>query len=817
MEIRDAVTHLLNGEAILFLGSGFSYGALNINDEPFAIADELKNRLLHKLSISDENYDLPTVANHFIKVKGEQDLIEFLKKEFTAKKVTTYQKTIASQKWQRIYTTNYDNIIESVTANTPNHFIPVTPMDDAISNASTENLVVHLNGYIDRMDANSLNKFTKLTNVSYAHDTLSESKWRTLLSLDFSNAKAIFFVGFSLNYDLDISRLIYSDDSFKSKTFFVNGKTIDSIRKSNLEEFGHWTDLDANEFAELLLAMNKTHIHREANTNNYLLSFNKIEAKTHLLDVNSKNISLLFFKGELNQKLMQDNNNIPGKYSVLRLEKLNVIKAVNDKNIDLIVIHSHFGNGKTTFIDNLKYTLINDNKLVFEYNGNKTNIMKDIQKINNFEHKEIVLIIEDYYKIKNEIKYLLKLRRHGVTVIVSGRSSIHFQTTNILFNEAKYYSDRTMTFDIDKIYPEEINQLYDIIDSAGLWGENSSYNTKMKKSFLQKNSKRGFSNVMFEILKSNNMLEKLATIFNEIQEQKIREIVIASFITNILRSDIELRDILMLLDTTNLSDKQKSEPNLNEFLNLHSNKIKLNSGVASKHILSSQVKSDELVNVMKILYHKADKLNVNKKYNYLCVELVSFSNFNVLFSNREHSEKINYSLDYFESLINSNFAKNNHFFWLQYAIQKLEQPDYLTAEIYFNNAYSLAKKNHYFNTYQIDTHFARYHLEVASNSIEMKVSKAFEHFKKAHSLLINSNSGYDANYSIRQAIHYKDFYAKFNSELTVSEKIFFYSSCNEILEMINKYKNFCSNEGKKIERYVITSERIIKKILPDKH
>ena len=317
MDINEAIEHVLNGEAILFLGSGFSLGAININDEPFAVASDLKARLLRRLSIADSNYDLPTVANHFIKVRGNQELIDFLTKEFTVKETTAYQKIIANLNWQRIYTTNYDNIVESVTANTQNRFIPVTPMDDAITNAPIKKLVVHLNGYIDKMDVNSLTKFTKLTNVSYAHDTLAESKWRTLLSLDFNNAKAIIFIGFSLNYDLDISRLIYSDNTFKNKTFFVNGKSDDLIRKSALEEFGIWTDLNAIEFSKLIQIIEKSFVYKEPN-NNYLLSFNKIETKAHLLDVNSKNISLLFFKGELNQKLMQDNNNIPGKYSVLR-------------------------------------------------------------------------------------------------------------------------------------------------------------------------------------------------------------------------------------------------------------------------------------------------------------------------------------------------------------------------------------------------------------------------------------------------------------------------------------------------------------------
>ena len=114
MKLNEAIECALNGEAILFLGSGASKGAINMNDEEFPLGVELSHRLYDGVD------DLQQAAELFIDDQNEQNkngklvLIDFLKKEFGCKRPSKEQNFISQIPWGRMYTTNYDDIIETV-------------------------------------------------------------------------------------------------------------------------------------------------------------------------------------------------------------------------------------------------------------------------------------------------------------------------------------------------------------------------------------------------------------------------------------------------------------------------------------------------------------------------------------------------------------------------------------------------------------------------------------------------------------------------------------------------------------------------------
>lgn len=810
MDINEAINYIFDGEAILFIGAGYSLGAVNQNSEGYVTANGLKERLGEKLEIKDTSkYSLPVISNRFIRKLSEEALIKFLKEEFAVKKYTPSQEIIAIQNWKRIYSANYDNIIEKITENAGISKKSVTPMDDADSNASSNNLIVHLNGYINQMTTGSLMNYTKLTNQSYASDTLKDSKWSNLFSLDLTNAKAVFFVGFSLNYDLDISRMITANKEFKNKTFFINGKIEDEIIRDDLEYFGNVTDIGTNEFANLIEKAWKEYIPKDLNLRNFL-SFNEVKSRTNLVHIKDSDIMNLFFKGNFKESILQDFCNIESKYTVIRENQQTIIDGVNNNEVDLIMIHSSFGNGKTIFIESLKYKLVSMGKSVFIYNGNKSYLAADINKINELEDKDIVLIIEDYYTIKAELKLFIALNKSKVTVIVSGRSAIHFNTKDALFRNTGFHADRALTFSLENISQYEVDQLFKILDDNGLWGDKSYYNSGRKKQMLQRNAQRGFSNVMFEILKSNGMFERLGSIFDNIEFSSNKEIVISLIIVNVIRSDIQLRDILVLLDRLNLTDREANELNFKEFVDIDNNKIKIKSSIASREILKSHVKSDELLKMLQLLFSKANKLNINGKYDYFCRELVSFSNFKILFNGRDKDILNRYSLEYYESIKNTSFAKRNNFFWLQYAIQKLDQPDYVAAGVYFKNAYSYAENRRSpFDTYQIDTHYARYQLEKSIYSQDVSLEQSIENFKEAHTLLCRSNQELNKHYSIRHSEKYKRFFDLYKDSMSESQRLYLLFCCKEMLDIIAEYSHLCQQQNKKIEWYVHDAQKVL--------
>ena len=91
MELNKALITALEGNAILFAGSGFSFGALNLRDKSIHTGTELRDYLGEEsdLKKSDyQNYNLADVTDYYIfKNDGDTEkLIKILKELFTVKK-----------------------------------------------------------------------------------------------------------------------------------------------------------------------------------------------------------------------------------------------------------------------------------------------------------------------------------------------------------------------------------------------------------------------------------------------------------------------------------------------------------------------------------------------------------------------------------------------------------------------------------------------------------------------------------------------------------------------------------------------------------
>lgn len=116
--IEEIIKKIYRGNAILFVGAGFSRGALGFRGE-LPVSEELKKKICELMDKSNnDSKNLAHIANFFIgnycKAYPEKlnEFIRMMKETFTVVGVKPYHTTIASLPWRRIYTTNYDDVIE---------------------------------------------------------------------------------------------------------------------------------------------------------------------------------------------------------------------------------------------------------------------------------------------------------------------------------------------------------------------------------------------------------------------------------------------------------------------------------------------------------------------------------------------------------------------------------------------------------------------------------------------------------------------------------------------------------------------------------
>ena len=140
------------------------------------------------------------------------------------------------------------------------------------------------------------------------------------------------------------------------------------------------------------------------------------------------------------------------------------------------------------------------------------------------------------------------------------------------------------------------------------------------------------------------------------------------------------------------------------------------------------------------------------------------------------------------------FCKTNIDFWLQYAIARLYNRDYVISKTLFDKCYSLSNANYNYKTYKIDNHYCRFLLE---NEIENgSGSTCMDAFRHAHEILSNTRPGDEKkHYPFKVASLYQKFYDTFKNELSEKECKEFKQSCLNMLEKCQNYlnSNDCTN------------------------
>lgn len=155
MEIDEAIAHAKRGNAVLFTGAGFSFGARNMRAPPdnfIPNARDFAKELAHKVG-SGNSYELPIIAQYFSRKKGEVSLVDELIKSFSTTDVRDYHVYIASLSWKRVYTTNYDNVFEFAALQSGKEWTPITL---EVGPTASHHRCVHINGHINDLNIKTL-------------------------------------------------------------------------------------------------------------------------------------------------------------------------------------------------------------------------------------------------------------------------------------------------------------------------------------------------------------------------------------------------------------------------------------------------------------------------------------------------------------------------------------------------------------------------------------------------------------------------------------------------------------------------------------
>lgn len=639
-------------------------------------------------------------------------------------------------------------------------------------------LCIHLNGYIGHLDEASLDKEFKLTDQSYTSEDFVESDWIALFDSDLKTADAIFFIGFSMNSDLDIKRIVNRDPETYQKCFFIVWDKEKAPILRTLKNYGQVLPINVSGFVEAYKKITPKTLRLERYrcfdvVNN--ISRNPIE-------IMDKDIHSLLTLGTIDVNKIVTSISFPEKeYYIDRTIISEIIDKIENGS-KRIIIHSDIANGKTMALWGIALHLIRNKYSVYFYKEISYNIDDEVERICKNSANKIVFIIDNY---SNNRKIIDSIRLFGQNsiVILSERSVINEVATEWLFPKLGDFDE----FDINVLSKQDRENIIHLLDHFGFWSEKAGYNLYQKDEYIATNCNGNIRNILLDLLKSKTVFDRFQSIINDIQDkQGYYEALLLMLIGKVFNLEFDLEKVSVILGRDKINSSAfRRNPTIAEFVNFDQGKIIVRSSLLAEIILSKLSSTKTVVNLLIIVFQKLDRFCYFDNYHQILVTFLSYTNLQRVLNKKDPEYSINI-YRFFESVKTLNFCKENPHFWLQYAILVLSSRDYPRADKYFETSYSFAKKKQEFETFAIDNHYARYILE---NELESGTPETcMEAFYKAHDILMNPIHKTKVRfYPYRVAQNYYPFYEKFYSTMSASEKKKFVKSCHEINNRAKEY------------------------------
>ena len=764
MELEEALELGLDGHAVLFVGAGYSVGAVNRKGQPLKTGRELAD---HLASLADLPVatSLEDAAEEFISLYGEGELVDVIKDEFTVSEVTAAQKQIAEIPWRRIYTTNYDNVLEEACSPLNRNLKPLTLSATARlrdTRAASETQCVHLNGFVELLDSDKIGSELKLTDSSYLTASVSESPWAILFRQDLSLARAVFFVGYSL-WDLDIRRLLFESPELSQKCFFVIGEHPEDATRRRASRFGAIVPVDTAGFANLLSEKSDQYLPQvpEAHIGYSIKKFAAPESQSVLSDQSIFDLLLL---GQLKPDLVWSSLHEGELYINERPGTQRVIDSLESRS-RVVVVHSELGNGKTCFLEGIKCRALESGYDVYTVSVRNADILRELDQVIASKAKTL-LFIEDYPDWIDIIEHFSLNANSNVSLVLSARNAIH----DVVIDRVCHALGRTNIpeFSTDLLTQRDLEWIVEFFNRYGLWGEKAAWSTNRKLGYLTTKCRSQFCSVLMDLFESPQITLRFERILKGLsQKRDYYEILMSVMILAVVQKSSSINLMIDIWGDTIMGTQFKRNETVREFFDFPTGEIKLRSATAAQFILRHVADANITVDT---LIRMARAFDVGARFSDLHYGLLrDLMRFSTLQTLLPESQKRPAIIRYYEGIKNLDRCRRNPQFWLQYAIAclTLEELDraetYLDrAEAYFDTAYSFASAGDY-GTVQIDNHYARFLLVKATRMADPDT--CMSSFRQARQIIERQIKDDRLHYPYRIARFYLDFYEVFESRL----------------------------------------------------
>jgi hypothetical protein len=752
MELIDALKFARSGQALLFLGAGFSLETPNIGSSTMKSGQGLSDLLATSVGLP-AGTGLMDTSEAFLEQNGAEALVAVLKQEFGAASLLPHQAAVPAIPWRQIYSTNYDDVVEKsyLQAGIPLHTVNPDMVIASIPKGVTP--CIHLNGSVIDITSAKLASQIKLTDSSYLTSSLAESEWAVRLRQDIDAAQAVFYVGYS-TYDLDIARLLFAKSALKNKSFFALGTGDYPVLKRRIEKFGVDLRLSAADFFEEIL---KDEYSVDVPAAPVEICIKTYEIERPAQAFRDDDIFNLFRLGEVCAPFVFESITAELRYCLARRQVDQIMKII-DAAPSGVIVHSLLGNGKTLILESLKVRATVEGFTVFELVRQKESLYSELDAALQRKGR-LLCIIDNYGNWLDAIKYIGNHQVNNLSVVMASRSG----PNDVLAPRANELLKLDDLFEIaaDRLSETEILDVVEAMNAYGLWGEKASWPLLKKQNHLSIVCKGEWQAILVELFKAPQIKNRLDKLIAGIRgEEAYNVILITILVLSIIDIPASTDMLTDLCGERTLTVGFRQSEIVGELIDFENDEVRLRSSVTGAFLLRNVSDPETVLRALIAITKAADRAAfASREYMTLLATLMRFGNVQSFFSEAERSELV---LRYYEAVKELNHCKRYPLFWLQFAMACLFVDDFHRAQTYFDSAYSFAKLTN-FRTYQIDNHYARFLLRRSISNDDPAI--AMKDFRDARALIFEQIRRERLHYPYRVASLISDWFDSYGDRL----------------------------------------------------
>lgn len=723
--MSDQIETIDAANSILFVGSGFSAGAENIAKDTLPAGNPLKEKLAKILEINPNDYTLRTIVDEF-RSRPDLDLYKILYETFTVTKPSEYQRQILNLPWSRIYTTNYDDLIDACKSK-PGHKYPTFGYDDPKPRSLPRSFGVHLHGTIRKATPDNVLEQLVLDETSYVRQIAQKPAWQDEFTRDLRAADACYFLGYSLRDD-HITAILMQNESARQKTFFISKPEVDSVFKRRIEPYGKIVPIGFEKFADLCRTLPAPTPPADIRMLRAFKYLDPILDKKSLSNPTAIEIINLVTFGNFNQSRYFSSKPEAG-YVASRIEDVsNALKKL--KTCRTLIIHSRLGNGKTIFISILARSLGESGKRCFLWRKLSTGLEQEIDVLS--KTGRIIIIFDDYDAAVEQIPRMAdKLpEAQFVVSIRTGQQEVR------LHEIVEVFPSKIERLDINGFGAEDRSELYHILDRAGAHVDGL-------RSIID--TAKEIRDIVTSLYNHEGIKKNIIDELNPIlRADSARKILISAHILKWIGVEIEDNFIRSVTEKDAYAEMKKYQAVAGDLFKIGEDQIEVRSSLLSEYILQHVFQANHLIDCIYDIIVNATRRRTERKYRRVAGNLMQISTLRRLFKFRSKNE-IDLSR-HFDKLSHDSDVNREPLFWLQYAILMIDEEDLPTAQHFLDTGYSRASDIDGFQTYQLDTQALRLYLlrEISDDNSSVELfNKIMEALRKVISMISdNSHRSY---------------------------------------------------------------------------